>query len=224
MNKISPFNIERELWKRYKYIIGIDEAGRGAIAGPVSVGVAILPINLSDKQIETEFHDVRDSKAFSSEKSRERVYNNLRQNLFYYDCQLSDSELIDKVGINEAISIATLQGLRRAINYIGNDSVCILVDMGLKTLELEKLSDVYEYIKGDKLSVSISAASIIAKVTRDNMMKEYDKEYPGFNLKGNKGYFGNPEHINALKECKIIPPIYRRSFSTVRELCIENLQ
>ena len=181
------------------YLCGLDEAGRGPLAGPVSAGAVILP---PDFPIEI----LNDSKKLS-EKKREELYDVIMENAVATGIGLIGPERIDEINILNA----TYEAMRMAIDKLGitpnvllNDAVTIPgVDHSIKQVPI---------IKGDAKSVSIAAASIIAKVTRDRLMVEYDAVYPGYGFKDNKGY-GSALHIDALKKLGKTP-IHRNSFIT----------
>lgn len=179
-----------------KYICGIDEAGRGPLAGPVVVGAVVLP---KDSMIE----GVNDSKKIS-EKKREKIYDIITQEAIAYGVGIVDQEKIDDINILNATKLA----LTNALKELSQKPDIILVDALTKidTLGIPYIS----VIKGDAKIYSIAAASIIAKVTRDRMMYEYDKIYPEYGFAKHKGY-GTAFHIEAIRNngiCKI----HRKSF------------
>ena len=167
------------------YIAGIDEAGRGPLAGPVVVGIVILP---KDSMIE----GVNDSKKIS-EKKREKIYEEITKEAIDWSVGIADHKEIDDINILQATKLA----LKRAIQGLKTKPDIILVDAltNIDTLGIPYKS----IIKGDAKEYSIAAASIIAKVTRDRMMYEYDKVYPVYGFAGHKGY-GTAKHIQAIKE------------------------
>lgn len=188
---------ERSLSKKgYMLIAGVDEAGRGPLAGPVVAGAVILAID-------TEIIDLKDSKKIS-EKKRERVYEDICKKALAYSFDIVEPNYIDKNNILNA----TLLAMRNAIYKLPIRPEYILVDA-------EEIPDIdipqESIIHGDSLSACIAAASIVAKVNRDRIMREYDTLYPDYGFIRNKGY-GTKEHIDALK--KYGPcPIHRQSFS-----------
>ncbi len=189
--------IEENLYKDgTKYICGIDEAGRGPLAGPVVVASVIMP---RDSMIE----GVNDSKKVS-EKKRERVYEQIIKEALSYSVGIIDETKIDEINILQA----TKMGLTNSVKELKVKPDIILVDAltSIDTCGIPYMS----IIKGDALSYSISAASIIAKVTRDRIMLGYDKIYPEYGFAKNKGY-GTAYHITAIKEHGLCP-IHRRSF------------
>lgn len=179
-----------------KYIAGIDEAGRGPLAGPVVVGVVIMP---KDSMIE----GVNDSKKVS-EKKREVVYEQIINDAISYSVGIIDQEEIDRINILNATKL----GLTTSIKELQVKPDLILVDAleHIDTLGIPYTS----IIKGDAKSYSIAAASIIAKVTRDRIMREFDSIYPMYGFEKHKGY-GTAAHIAAIKEHGICA-IHRKSF------------
>ena len=189
--------IEKEYYSRnIEYIAGIDEAGRGPLAGPVVVASVIMP---KDSMIE----GVKDSKKVS-EKKREKLYDLILEEAISYGIGIIYQDEIDEINILQA----TKKGLTNAIEQMKIKPDLILVDAlnGINTLGIPYQS----IIKGDAKCYSISAASIIAKVTRDRIMREWDAVYPEYGFSSHKGY-GTAKHIAALKEYGPCP-LHRRSF------------
>jgi len=179
-----------------KYICGIDEAGRGPLAGPVVVASVILPR-------ESMIEGVNDSKKIS-EKKRERVYEEIIKEAISYGVGIIDESKIDEINILQA----TKEGITESIKELKIVPDIILVDAlrGINTCNIPYRS----IIKGDATSYSIAAASIIAKVTRDRLMLKYDEMYPEYGFAKHKGY-GTANHISAIKQYGLCP-IHRRSF------------
>ena len=170
---------------KVKYICGIDEAGRGPLAGPVVVGAVILR---ADSLIE----GVNDSKKIS-EKKRERVFEEIVNTAISYSTGIVDQKTIDEINILNATKLA----VKKAIESLEIKPDLILVDA---LTNIETFGIPYKsIIKGDAKEYSIAAASIIAKVTRDRMMLEWDKVFPEYGFAKHKGY-GTAAHIQALKE------------------------
>lgn len=195
LNVLKEF--EQNLYKTgLTYIAGIDEAGRGPLAGPVVVGVAIMK---PDSFIE----GVNDSKKVS-EKKREKLYEQITEEAIDWAVGIVDQNEIDEINILNA----TKKALHMAISNLKVRPDRILVDAleHIDTCGVPYTS----IIKGDAKVYSISAASIIAKVTRDRMMQEYDELYPQYGFAGHKGY-GTAKHIAAIKEYGACP-IHRKSF------------
>lgn len=179
----------------YEFICGIDEVGRGPLAGPVVAGAVILPKDCNILYI-------NDSKKLS-EKKREELYDEIMEKALATGIGMVGPERIDEVNILNA----TYEAMREAIGKLDPQPNLLLNDA--VTIPMVDIKQV-PIIKGDAKSISIGAASIIAKVTRDRMMVEYGRFYPEYDFASNKGY-GSAKHIEALK--KIGPcPIHRRSF------------
>ena len=193
--------IEKTLLKAgIKNIAGVDEAGRGPCAGPLVVACVILKDPLSPN-----LNDVNDSKELSP-KARESLYKVVIDNsLAYSIIEVSVSE-IDSQGLHRC----NIEGMRRAINALSIKPEYVLTDgypiPGLTTPNLAVW-------KGDQVAISISAASILAKVYRDKIMIELDKEYPNYGLAGHKGYI-TASHTAAIKEHGVLP-IHRKSFANI---------
>ena len=189
--------IENEIYNSgIETICGIDEAGRGPLAGPVVVAAVIMP---KDSMIE----GVNDSKKVS-EKKRETLYEQIINEAIAYGVGIIDQKEIDKINILNA----TKKGLTTAIKELKVKPQRILVDAltGIDTLGIPYTS----IIKGDAKAYSIAAASIIAKVTRDRIMREWDEIYPEYGFEKHKGY-GTKMHIDAIKEYGLCP-LHRLSF------------
>lgn len=190
------YSFER-LYPEKKYIAGIDEVGRGPLAGPVVTCCMILPKDY------TIFY-LNDSKKLSAKK-RDELYEVLVKEAVSYSVGIVDNNIIDEINILQA----TYEAMRRAINTMSvmpDQLLCDAVTIPGISIPQQGI------IKGDAKCASIAAASIVAKVTRDRMMEEYDKIYPQYGFASNKGY-GTAEHIEALK--KFGPcPIHRKSFIT----------
>lgn len=181
------------------YIVGIDEAGRGPLAGPLVIAGVILPPGYKNDNI-------NDSKQITEKKRRE-LFEIIKQDALEIKINIVDVETIDKLNIYDA----TKKGMEEIIRRIDLKYDAIFVDaMPLSNVKKPVLS----LIKGDQLSISIAAASIIAKVTRDDIMIELDKHYPYYDLKNNKGY-GTKKHMLALEEFGATP-IHRKSYAPVQ--------
>ena len=188
----------REFENKYSdlaYVAGIDEAGRGPLAGPVVAAAVILP-----KDIFLPF--LNDSKKVT-EKRRDVLFDEIKQNAIAYGIGIASNVLIDEINILQA----TYEAMREAINSLEKTPDVLLVDaVHIPDINIKQVG----IVKGDAKSVNIAAASILAKVTRDRIMAEYDKIYPEYGFASNKGY-GTATHIAALKE---VGPcaIHRKSF------------
>ena len=191
------FDYENECLKNgFKLIAGVDEAGRGPLAGPVAVAIAIMPLE-QDKIIE----GVNDSKKLT-EKKRDALYEQIINTAISYHIEFVDENTIDTINILNATKL----GMIKCIKEISVSPDIVLID----AVKLDADVPTKSIIKGDALSYSIACASILAKVSRDRLMLELDKKYPQYNLKKHKGY-GTKEHIENLK--KYGPsPIHRKSF------------
>ncbi|MBI4181163.1 MAG: ribonuclease HII [Chloroflexi bacterium] len=201
---IPCFTEERILEAQgYRYIAGIDEVGRGALAGPVAAAAVILPLRIKAGWLKL----VRDSKQLSPEK-REVLSLHIHRVAVSIGIGTVSSELIDKGGIVKATYLA----MRLAIKQLSPPAETLLIDYltlpGVK-LPQKGVTD------GDSLCISIACASIVAKVARDHLMVEMDKTYPGYGLAQHKGY-GTEEHLACLQ--RLGPcPIHRQSFSPVKD-------
>lgn len=182
-------------YAEYEYICGIDEVGRGPLAGPVVAGAVILP-----KDCDILY--INDSKKLS-EKKREELYNQIMEKAVAVGIGYASCERIDEINILQA----TYEAMREAISNLKVKPDILLNDaVTIPGVDIKQVP----IIKGDAKSISIGAASIIAKVTRDRLMVEYDDVFPEYKFASNKGY-GSAAHIAALKE--IGPcPIHRSSF------------
>ena len=183
--------------KGFKTICGIDEAGRGPLAGPVVIASVIMPAN-------SMIEGVNDSKKIS-EKKREKIYDQILEEAVSYGIAIIGQDEIDEINILNA----TKKGLTVSLQEMSQKPDLILVDAlnGIDTLGIPYDS----IIKGDAKCYSIAAASIIAKVTRDRIMREWDKVYPEYGFEKHKGY-GTAAHIAAIRENGLCP-IHRRSFT-----------
>lgn len=189
--------IEESIYQEgYQYICGIDEAGRGPLAGPVVVASVILP---RDSKIE----GVNDSKKIA-EKKREELYEVIIKEAISYHVGIVEEKEIDEINILNA----TKKGLTESVKGLTQKPDLILVDALTKidTLQIPYRS----IIQGDAKSYSIAAASIIAKVTRDRIMRQWDEIYPMYGFEKHKGY-GTKVHIDTIKEYGLCP-IHRKSF------------
>lgn len=190
--------MEQDLYEKgFNNICGIDEAGRGPLAGPVVVAGVIMP---KDSMIE----GVNDSKKVS-EKKREKLYDLILEEAISYSVAIIGQDIIDEINILNA----TKQGVTQVVEGLDIRPDLILVDalthINTKGVPYESI------IKGDAKCYNIAAASIIAKVTRDRIMRQWDEIYPQYGFVNHKGY-GTAKHIAAIKEYGLCP-IHRRSFT-----------
>lgn len=182
--KIDNYKYELELWnKGINLIAGVDEVGRGPLIGPVVAAAVILP---KDFVLE----GLTDSKKLS-EKKREAFYQIIKEKAISIGIGVIDEKRIDEINIYEA----TKEAMIMAINNLNPKPEHVLID----AMPLDLTIPTTSIIKGDLLSISISAASVIAKVERDHMLYVIDKEYPMYDLKNNKGY-GTKKHLEAIKK------------------------
>lgn len=191
------FEYENDCLKNgYHTIAGIDEAGRGPLAGPVCVAMVIMPL-----EEEKRIAGVNDSKKLT-EKKREDLFEKIVSTAIDYDIEFVDEETIDTINILNATKL----GMHTCINNIKTKPDIVLID----AVKLESDIPTKSIIKGDALSYSIACASILAKVSRDRLMLKLDEEYPEYNFKKHKGY-GTKEHIENLKNFGA-SKIHRKSF------------
>lgn len=191
---------EKELIKKgIKLIGGIDEVGRGPLVGPVVAACCVLPLNY-------KLDGLTDSKKLS-EKKREKFYDILVHDAISYGIGIIDEKKIDEVNIYEATKLAMCEAIKKCKikpEYVLIDAMKL--DINIPSTSI---------IKGDARSLSIAAASVIAKVTRDRMLVELDKKYPMYDFKNNKGY-PTKKHLEAIEKYGIINE-HRRSYSPVHD-------
>jgi len=193
--------------KKVKLIVGVDEAGRGPLAGPVVAAACIL----SRAYIN---NDINDSKQLS-EKKREELFEVIKKDCIAYGVGIVSAEEIDKINIYEA----TKKAMKEAIVNLKHEFDLILTDaMPLKGFDVE----VVPIIKGDAKALPIAAASIIAKVTRDHMMDELAKKYPEYGFDKHKGY-GTKKHMDALKKFGPIKGVHRFSYKPVVKISLQEM-
>lgn len=189
--------------KGYSYIVGVDEVGRGPLAGPVVTAAVVMPDGF-------DILGVDDSKKLT-EKKREELYDVILEKAVCYGIGIRDNEVIDQVNILEATKLAMADAIASADEMLrercGKTIDFVLFDaMKIDAVEKPQMS----LIKGDSKSLSIAAASIVAKVTRDRMMVDYHGEYPWYGFDSNKGY-GTKAHYEGLT-AHGLTPIHRKSF------------
>ena len=205
--QFPDIELEKSLWnKGLKYVVGIDEAGRGPLAGPVCAGAVMIDIDSTLSEI------VRDSKKMT-EKKREESFEFIKENSVGWGVCMVSNTVIDKKGIQEAVRIAMWEALKQVEKMIGRKAEYLIVDgtnvsnlFGYNMLKIKE---------GDLKHYSISAASILAKVTRDRYMKEMAIKYPEYGFERHVGY-GTKAHMEALQRygpCEI----HRRSFKPISE-------
>lgn len=188
---------------RVEYIAGFDEAGRGPLAGPVSSAGVVLPKDFFDERI-------NDSKQLT-DKQRRELCEEIKKNALAYSVVLVPVETIDEINILEADRLGMETALREIeektrVDYVITDYMKLHTSLPLLSIA-----------KGDATSLAVAAASILAKVTRDDYMIELDKKYPVYGFKKNKGY-GTKAHLEALKRYGYVKGVHRLSFEPVRSL------
>lgn len=187
----SLFSFDKEKIKDYSFLIGTDEAGRGPGAGPVFSAAVCFP--KIDKKLISLLNKVNDSKKLN-EKTREELFSIIVENSIYHIDSASVEE-IEKLNILQASLLSMKRSCEKVIEKLDEQNIKILID-GNKNIPKFPISQEY-IIKGDSHSASIAAASILAKVSRDNFMKEIAKDHPEYKWEQNKGYL-TQEHLNAI--------------------------
>lgn len=192
---------EKELYAQgIQLIAGVDEVGRGPLAGPVVAAAVILPENC-------KIPGLNDSKKIPKSK-HQAIYQAVLDQALSVGIGVKDNQVIDQVNIYEATKLAMLE----AIQELDQQPQHLLIDAMKLDLPISQTS----IIKGDANSLSIAAASIVAKVTRDQMMAAYDQEYPGYDFAQNAGY-GTTKHLEGLEK-QGVSPIHRRSFEPIKSM------
>lgn len=203
MNNQERLKYENEVrGAGYSRILGVDEAGRGPMAGPLVVGGVIFPEDFYDERI-------NDSKKLT-EKKREALYDFIIENALAYQIEVLSVEEVDTLNVYEA----SRTGMKRIVESVEPD---FTLSDAMPLGDIPHLS----IIKGDAKSLSIGAASILAKVTRDRIMKEYGKQYPEYGFEKHKGY-ATKAHKEALEKYGVTP-IHRKSFAPVQKVLNEQL-
>ena len=204
---------ERELWQKgLTFVAGVDEAGRGPLAGPVVAAAVVLPCSWSETGLDDRLRGLNDSKQLT-EAQREKYYSILTAHA-EIRCAIArvEVEVIDRINILQA----THRAMNLALEQLQPPPEHVLVDgRPVKSMRFPHTA----LVKGDARSYSIAGASVLAKVTRDRLMRELDRLYPGYGFAGHKGY-GTPQHlaaVQALGPC----PIHRRSFEPFRPVAVE---
>ena len=192
---------------KIKLIVGCDEAGRGCLLGPVYAGAVILPPDFSHELI-------NDSKQLS-EKKREEAYQIIVDNAIAWGVGFCTPEEIDEINILNASRLA----MERAIENMHHDFDLIITDcMKMPKAKVE----VIDLVHGDAKAQCVAAASIIAKVSRDRVCYELDKQFPQYNIRKNKGY-GTKDHLEALKKFGPVKGLHRFTYGPIKELFIEKI-
>lgn len=201
-------SFERELWQKgFQLVAGVDEAGRGPLAGPVVAAAVILPQAWRDGGFDERLRDLNDSKQLT-EAQREAFFAILTAHPeIRFGIATVNAAVIDRINILQA----THRAMNEALAKLQPPPEHVLVDgRSVKSMKFPQTA----LVKGDSLSYSIAAASVLAKVTRDRLMLEFDVEFPGYGFAAHKGY-GTPQHLAAIAEhgpC----PIHRRSFAPIK--------
>ena len=204
IESIDNYKYERELREKgITLIAGVDEVGRGPLVGPVVAACCILPL-------EFNLDGLTDSKKLS-EKKREYFFEEIKKQAISYGIGIVSEKIIDEVNIYEATKIA----MKEAINNMSVKPEHILIDAMPLDLDIPTTS----IIKGDLKSITISAASVLAKVTRDRMLVELDKKYPMYDFKNNKGY-PTKKHLEAIEKYGVLDE-HRRSYGPVADFLIK---
>lgn len=192
---------EKNLWSAYDFVAGLDEAGRGALAGPVTVGAVILP--KENSHLLKELRGVHDSKQLTPTK-RNQLIPQIKKIALTWGVGFSSAKEIDEIGIVPATRLA----MKRALENLSISPHFLLTDFRLELPESEIPQTAI--VKGDQKSLSIASASILAKTARDEMMCELDKEYPQYHFEIHKGY-GTLTHRTKIKQLGY-SPIHRKTF------------
>ena len=195
---------EKELYSQGKTLIaGVDEVGRGPLAGPVIAAAVILPNNC-------KIRGLNDSKKISKKKHRE-MFQAVQDQALAIGIGIMDNHIIDQVNIYEATKLA----MQEAIAQLTPQPEHLLIDAMKLDLPISQTS----IIKGDANSLSIAAASIVAKVIRDDLMAEYDQQFPGYDFTKNAGY-GTAKHLEGLDRYGVTP-IHRKTFEPIKSLIVD---
>lgn len=199
---LPDFTHEKIYWNQDYVIIGLDEVGRGCLAGPVTVGGVCMKLNGTDTDKLMKL-GINDSKKLSAKK-RESI-SEILKNTCRFNTSSIDTDSINKLGIVTCIKQAMSNIVLNFKKELSNSKIILLID-GIPMRDIPYINDIPQVaiIKGDGVCISIAAASIIAKVERDEFMNQIDMEYPAYNWKVNKGY-GTLSHRNAIKQYGISP-------------------
>lgn len=202
------YKYEKDLWSQgFKNIAGVDEVGRGPLIGPVIAAAVVLP---NDFYLE----GLNDSKKLS-EKKRELFYDYIIKNAIAYSISMIDAEKIDEINIYQASKLAMEEAVNDLNKKVKLDYVLVdamKLDIPIQTMPI---------IKGDSTSISIAAASVLAKVTRDRLMDKLDEKYPDYGFKSHKGY-PTKKHLEAIKKHGLIEG-YRKSYGPIKEFLKQNI-
>lgn len=206
---LNRLEFERDLWSReFTLVAGVDEAGRGPLAGPVVAAAVILPATWANDGFDEQLADLNDSKQLT-EAQRENFFQIITAHPdLRYTIAIVDAATIDRINILQA----THRAMNEALAQLNPPPQHVLVDgRPVKSMTLPQTA----VVKGDSKSYSIAAASVLAKVTRDRMMLAFDAQFPGYGFAVHKGY-GVPQHLAAIE--KLGPcPIHRMSFAPLKQ-------
>ncbi|MDO1605398.1 ribonuclease HII [Lactobacillus sp. YT155] len=191
---------EKPLWQQQQIVAGVDEVGRGPLAGPVVCAAVVLPNN-------NTLYEVNDSKQLS-DKKRRKLFQDICEQALDISIGVGSAELIDKENIYHATELV----MKQAVESLNLKPTYLLVDAMTVPVDIAQ----QKIIKGDANSVSIAAASIVAKEIRDDLMKTYDQVYPGYDFSHNVGY-GTKNHLEGLREMGACP-IHRKTFAPIKDI------
>lgn len=206
--EVSRLEFERDLWSRkFTLVAGVDEAGRGPLAGPVVAAAVILPASWANGGFDERLTDLNDSKQLT-EAQRENFFQIITTHPdLRYAIAIVDAATIDRINILQA----THRAMNEALAQLQPQPQHVLVDgRPVKSMTLPQTA----LVKGDSRSYSIAAASVLAKVTRDRMMLEFDAQFPGYGFAIHKGY-GVPQHLAAIQKLGACP-IHRMTFAPLK--------
>ncbi len=206
MTKLKEYDLSYSKLNAQIVVAGFDEAGRGPLCGPVVCAGVVL-------KREFDSIDINDSKKLT-DKQRRKAYQEIIDNSIFYDIEIISNKIIDKINILEASRLGMQLALDKMMQ--ANIKVDILLTDYMKLKNTYGLS-LYPLKKGDATSLNIAASSILAKVTRDDIMLELDKKYPQYELSQNKGY-PTKRHLELLEKYGVIEDIYRLTYKPVREI------
>ncbi len=209
--KRPTFEIERLFWrKNYEYVLGLDEVGRGAFAGPIVAAGVVFPQNKKITKNLSFLKEVNDSKILKA-NIRRKLAVEIKKHSLCYAIEEIDIKTINKLGIGRANKMVFRKVVNEICSKLNSKEIYLLVDgYPIKNIKYAGLKNQKGIIDGDQKSLSIAAASIIAKVHRDSLMKRLSKEYSNYKLSRNKGY-GTPAHQKALRLYGL-SKIHRTSF------------
>ncbi len=212
---MPDFSIENQY--KNKLIIGCDEVGRGCLAGPVLSAIAMVTENSFNLE---ELSEIKDSKLLSK-KQRIKIFETIKEKIankkILASIGIVDNKIIDKINILEATKLSMLKAYQNFCNQTKIYPNIMIVDGNFKPFSLQdNLEEIKPIIKGDQISISIATASIIAKETRDSIMRDYDINFPQFDWKNNMGY-ATKNHLQAIQD-NGISNLHRISFEPIKSI------